>query len=372
MAPNNAFSNLTLPAAAARIRDAIGVKREFMTEALLKPNIVAVGVGFRNRDRQGLKELCIVCCVERKRPLNELRETDRLPAYYGDFRTDIISTGRFTALARAKRALGSGAQTQRVRPVRPGISIGHGDVTAGTFGCVVERNGERLMLSNNHVIANGNRAGLGSAILQPGPHDGGKVGTDAMARLVEFVPIAYDGDISPTDPIDPADPVAPIAPQPPTSTLPGCRPDAQIFRKKPAVIRSAINKPGANKVDCALAKPDGDALITTEILGIGSPRGIATGTLGMLVQKSGRTTGLTRGEIEQIDVTSRVDYGDRVATFSGQLLASSTSAGGDSGAAVLDMSGNVIGLLFAGSATSTLLNPIQSVLDALNVGLVTR
>ncbi len=367
MAPNNAFSSLTLPAAAARIRDAIGVKREFMAEGFLKPNVVAIGVGFRNRDRQGLKELCIVCCVERKRPLNELRETDRLPAYFGDFRTDVIGTGRFVALARAKRALGRGAQTQRLRPVRPGISIGHADVTAGTFGCVVERNGERLMLSNNHVIADGNRARLGSAILQPGPHDGGKTSTDAVARLVEFVPIAYDGDVSTNDPIDPDDPPAPITPQPQ-----GCRPDAQIFRKKPVLVRSAVNKPGANKVDCALAKPDGDALISTEILGIGSPRGVAIGTLGMLVQKSGRTTGLTRGEIEQIDVTSRVDYGDRVATFTGQLMASAGSAGGDSGAAVLDMSGNVIGLLFAGSATSTLLNPIQTVFDALNVGLATR
>jgi S1-C subfamily serine protease len=343
-----------------------------MTEALLKPNVVAIGVGFRNRDRQGLKELCIVCCVERKRPLNELRETDRLPAYFGDFRTDIVSTGRFTALARARRAPGNGAQTQRVRPVRPGISIGHGDVTAGTFGCVVERDGERLMLSNNHVIANGNRASLGSAILQPGPYDGGKAGTDAMARLVEFVPIAYDGDVGAVDPIDPADPPAPVTPQPQDGLPSGCRPDARIFRKKPVVMRSAINRPGANKVDCALAKPDGDALISTEILGIGSPRGIGFGTLGMLVQKSGRTTGLTRGEIEQIDVTSRVDYGDRVATFSGQLMASAGSAGGDSGAAVLDMSGNVIGLLFAGSATSTLLNPIQTVLDSLNVRLVTR
>jgi hypothetical protein len=48
------------------------------------------------------------------------------------------------------------------------------------------------------------------------------------------------------------------------------------------------------------------------------------------------------------------------------------SAGGDSGSAVLDMNKRVVGLLFAGSAgNTTIINPIQAVLNALQVQLVT-
>jgi hypothetical protein len=43
------------------------------------------------------------------------------------------------------------------------------------------------------------------------------------------------------------------------------------------------------------------------------------------------------------------------------------SAGGDSGSAVLDESDRVIGLLFAGSESTTIINRIQNVLEALNV-----
>jgi hypothetical protein len=47
------------------------------------------------------------------------------------------------------------------------------------------------------------------------------------------------------------------------------------------------------------------------------------------------------------------------------------SQGGDSGSAVLDMDLCVVGLLFAGSDLATLINPIQAVLSALDVEVVT-
>jgi hypothetical protein len=52
-------------------------------------------------------------------------------------------------------------------------------------------------------------------------------------------------------------------------------------------------------------------------------------------------------------------------------MATGMSSGGDSGSAVLDMEGYVIGLLFAGSDIATLINPIQLVTDALGVEIVT-
>jgi V8-like Glu-specific endopeptidase len=47
------------------------------------------------------------------------------------------------------------------------------------------------------------------------------------------------------------------------------------------------------------------------------------------------------------------------------------SQGGDSGSAVLNNQKQVVGLLYAGSDTTTLFNPIQDVLTALNIEIVT-
>jgi hypothetical protein len=132
-----------------------------------------------------------------------------------------------------------------------------------------------------------------------------------------------------------------------------------------------INEPGNNTVDCAIAKPLSADLVNPDILNIGIPTGAGTAALGTQVQKSGRTTGHTQDQITQVDVTVSVLYGSQIAIFKNQLMAGAMSQGGDSGSAVLDMDKRVVGLLFAGSDTITIMNPIQFVLEALQVQIVT-
>ena len=60
-----------------------------------------------------------------------------------------------------------------------------------------------------------------------------------------------------------------------------------------------------------------------------------------------------------------------MVTFVDQLMTTGMSQGGDSGSVVLDMDRYVVGLLFAGSDVATMINPIQAVLSALNVQMVT-
>ena len=73
---------------------------------------------------------------------------------------------------------------QRVRPLQPGVSVSHVDVTAGTIGTFARRLSEAgdavELLSNNHVLANENQAELGDGILQPGAYDGGDVPDDLI------------------------------------------------------------------------------------------------------------------------------------------------------------------------------------------------
>ncbi len=312
------------------------MKRQHEANLLRMSNVVAVGVGLKIAGDVQTNEASVVVSVIKKLPLIQLAESAMVPKTLGGVKTDVVETGKIFALQ---------DPTQKMRPARPGISIGHYQITAGTLGCLVELNGEVFILSNNHVLANSNAGQLGDAILQPGPHDGG-TSADQIGTLEQFIPVSFSGP-SPT----------------------GCLPLSSLMRLfGPS---AAVNEPGNNTVDCAIARPLSADLVNPDILNIGIPTGVGSATLGTAVQKSGRTTGYTTGQITQIDVTASVDYGGQIAIFKNQLMAGPMSQGGDSGSAVLDMNKQVVGLLFAGSTSTTIMNPIQFVLDALQVQLVT-
>ena len=304
-------------------------------------NVVATGVGFKIAGDTPTNEPSVVVSVVKKLPAAQLTEASLVPKTVNGIKTDVIETGKIVAFQDPK---------QKMRPARPGVSIGHYQITAGTFGCLVQRDGQVFILSNNHVLANSNAAQLGDPIWQPGPYDGG-TSADQIATLERFIPIGFPGSPPPVEP-------------------PGCAPWASFLKwigGGQSTPTPQINEPGNNTVDCAIAKPLSPDLVTPDILNIGVPAGVGTATLGTQLQKSGRTTGYTTGQITQIDVTVSVDYGGPVATYRNQLMAGAMSQGGDSGSVVLDMTKRAGGLLFAGSDTTTLINPFQLVLDALQV-----
>lgn len=145
----------------------------------------------------------------------------------------------------------------------------------------------------------------------------------------------------------------------------GCRLIGSRTRYRAYRIEAA-----ANLVDAAIARVQREEDVSEEILEVGRIQGLARGELGMRIKKSGRTTGFTQGEIVQVDVTANVQYGaGRVARFTDQLMAGPMSQGGDSGSAVLDADDRLVGLLFAGSPNSTIINRIEHVFTALGLSL---
>src|SRR5207253_1870555 len=96
----------------------------------------------------------------------------------------------------AIRALPSPAAAslrRRVRPLRPGLSIAHPCVTAGTLGGFLRLPDGRLaVLSNSHVLAASGTAAIGDPVLQPGPADGGGP-ADRVATLAAFRRFAVEG-----------------------------------------------------------------------------------------------------------------------------------------------------------------------------------
>jgi hypothetical protein len=312
-------------------------KRRNEARLMRMHNVVAVGIGFKTVGNVRTDQVCVVVSVIKKLPIVQLPEAARVPTAFAGVPTDVVETGAFFALQDPK---------EKMRPARPGISIGHYQITAGTLGCLVQKNGQVFILSNNHVLANSNNAQLGDAILQPGPADGG-TSADQIGTLEQFIPVGFG--ISGC----------------------GCSPFTFLYRLL-GIAKPRVNEPGNNTVDCAIARPLSADLVNPDILNIGIPTGAGIATLGTAVQKSGRTTGHTTDQITQVDMTVSVNYGGtNIAVFVNQLAAGPMSQGGDSGSAVLDMDRKVVGLLFAGSTSTTIMNPIQFVLDALQVQIVT-
>jgi S1-C subfamily serine protease len=327
------------------LEPAIEAKRLYASNLLHRQNVVACGVGLKESEGQLLNEPCVIVSVTHKVPKAQLSPDDLVPQILGSVRTDVQQVGVFRAWQ---------GPTGRYRPAVPGISCGHIDVTAGTFGCLVHRGDDTFILSNNHVLANVNNAAQGDPIIQPGRYDGGTP-DDQIAVLEDWISIQTGVK---------------------ESDCPWATRAASLLNALANVTGSSSRmvalqeQPAENKVDCAIARPLSPDLVQPAIQQIGVPKGVREGQLGIEIQKSGRTTGYTTGRITQIEVTVQVDYQGQMVTFVDQFMATAMSAGGDSGSAVLDMDGYVVGLLFAGSDMATLINPIQDVLDALNVQVV--
>lgn len=281
-------------------------------------NIVGVGISEKIAGESETGEPCVTVYVIAKAPKKEVSSEALVPPSAAGVSTDVVAVGEIVAQP----------YRGRYRPAPGGVSIGHVKITAGTLGCLVKRGTKRFILSNNHVLANSNAAKIKDLIVQPGPYDGGKAPQDVIARLAQFVPIKFGGT-------------------------------------------------AANLVDAAIAAPISPSLVTPKNIWYGKvSAAIAPPQLNVLVKKAGRTTQRTRGRVTGVNASVRVNYGPSgVALFRNQIvIVSLTSApfsqGGDSGSLIVTDAGNKpLGLLFAGSASHTIANPIAAVLAALKVSV---
>ena len=233
--------------------------------------------------------------------------------------------------------------TKRQRPAPMGFSVGHPAITAGSIGArVADGSGNVYVLSNNHVLANSNDASIGDAALQPGPYDGGTAPADQIGTLAAFNTIDFSGGDNTID--------AAIA-RSTTSDLGNATPTDDGYGAPSATIFGDAN---------------GDHVFDDE-----------AALLGLNVQKYGRTTKLTHGQITGINATVTVCYEVffgfciKAARFVDQLVIEpgTFSGGGDSGSLIVTDNGNKnpVALLFAGSSTQTIANRIDLVLNQFGV-----
>jgi hypothetical protein len=103
---------------------------------------------------------------------------------------------------------------------------------------------------------------------------------------------------------------------------------------------------------------------------LGAVKEIGSAEEGMVVKKVGRTTGLTFGKITDVRSSYIItNSAGGKAILSDQILTTSMSKGGDSGAILLDEWNRAIGLLCGGSDDKSVFTPMDEVMNALNITL---
>ena len=102
----------------------------------------------------------------------------------------------------AKKEVTQVEKTDRIRPLKGGISIGHVEITAGSLGGFFWKGNKKYIFSNAHVFHPNpfsNKLPVDRRILQPAPYDGGTE-LDHIANITYYVKI-YDIWESPRCPI---------------------------------------------------------------------------------------------------------------------------------------------------------------------------
>ena len=245
-------------------------------------------------------------------------------------------------------ASNSNQQAQNI-PVKLGTSGGNakdssvqGTLTfccSGTLGALVQRNGTFYILSNNHVLARSDSASIGDAITQPGLIDANcsATGTTTVGNLSQFVNLVTAG----------------------------------------ANVDAALAQIVTGTVDTTGSILSLGATATGTVADPGPPHagnGIVA-SVGESVAKSGRTTGLTCSSVSSISLATSVSYQQGCNTgstfsvnYTNQISVNggSFSSSGDSGSLIVDRTtADPVALLYGGSDTDTVGNPVADVLAAL-------
>jgi hypothetical protein len=341
-----AFAGAPLDNSHAAVRAVMAVQGEVTADWMQQPEVLGTAVGVDANETPAL-------LVYVDRDATNVGEVIRnLPREFRGIGVQIHLTDKFRAFPGNGGGHGGGGggvshTAIQTPPIQLGTSGGwskdlaNGYCCGGTLGSLVQIGSSQYILSNYHVfesdiVSGGNNtvATTGDPIIQPGLID-----VNCSASSAQSV-----------------------------ATL---------------VKKSSL--PNSN-VDCSIAKVvSGKVRTDGAILEIGPLSHLTVAaSINQAVKKSGRTTGLSRSSISGLNATIRVTYDNECAggtaftkTFTGQIVIANKASrflnSGDSGSLMVeDIATNprAVGLLFAGSSTDAIANPIGEVLSFLGATMV--
>lgn len=332
VAPPSGQTDLLMSASNPLFQKAMAIQDKNTAKLMADPDVIGTATTIGEDGRPAI----MVLVLTEKAKLG-------VPTMLDGVGTQVVLTDRIVAMGTAAVS----HTAKQTPPIQLGTSGGwrydlaNGYCCGGTLGSLIQVGTQKRILSNYHVfeadiVLGGNNrvAATGDYIIQPGLIDVACNAANAqnVATLVK------------------------------TSSLPNNNVDCSSA----TIITGMVSEDGA-------------------ILEVGtlSATTIAA-SVGQLVKKSGRTTGLTRSKVSGLNATISVTYENECAggtaftkTFTGQILianrASKFLKGGDSGSLLVqDVTTNpkAVGLLFAGSTSIAVANPINSVLSFLGATMV--
>ena len=324
LADNERVLSLDHPRARAVVALQKNVTHDLMN---LDDGLLGTAVGLNDAG-----DAALVVYVDHGSPMRK-EIINAFPADIRGIPVQIEETDKFVAFAHTAK---------QTPPILLGTSGGwrrdlaNGYCCGGTLGALIKVNGVEYIMSNYHVLegdiasgGNGVVARTGDSIIQPGLVD---VNCNALAAQVVGTLVKV-------------------------SSLPNFNVDVSVARVSSGEVRT-----------------DGS------ILQIGT---ISSSTVGAMinqpVKKSGRS-GLSRSKVSGLNATIRVAYENECGgltaftkTFTGQIIIANSGqkflSSGDSGSLMVeDVNTNprAVGLLFAGSSTRAIANPIREVLQFLS------
>lgn len=284
--------------------------RDYPTREIFEddfPNVKGTALGEHDDE--------LIVFVTKKVPEDELDIDDIVPTEVvidGEtYITDVIAVGIPHGQDAPMATTEPADHQSRHRPIPGGVSIGNSEVGAGTIGHPKLKHvesGDIVGLTNAHV------SGGSDEQYQPAAMDGGD-------EAVSFGTLREASDLDPSEP---------------------------------------------QTTDSALIDVELDQ-VSDEILGIGDLVGFGDvePTFDLTYKKSGRTTGITSGDLRGRDASIRVAYGSDTIRVTGCAVFSRMSAPGDSGSLIgieTDEDGfHATHLLFAGSDQATIAIPLDAV-----------
>jgi hypothetical protein len=335
------FAGVPLDNSHAAVRAVIAAQDEVTPDLMQQPEVLGTAVG---ADANEVPTLVVF--VDRD-AANAGEVIRNLPREVRGTAVEVRLTDKFRAFAGGPGGGGVSHTAIQTPPIQLGTSGGwskdlaNGFCCGGTLGSLVQIGSTQYILSNYHVfesdiVSGGNNtvATTGDPIIQPGLIDVNCTASNAqsVATLVK------------------------------KSSLPNSNVDCSIGK----VVSGKVRTDGA-------------------ILEIGTISHLTVGaSINQAVKKSGRTTGLSRSSVSGLNATIRVTYDNECAggtaftkTFTGQIVIKNRGRkflnSGDSGSLMVeDIATNPrsVGLLFAGSSTDAIANPINQVLSFLGATMV--
>ncbi|MCX6895981.1 MAG: hypothetical protein NTZ16_10890 [Verrucomicrobia bacterium] len=311
----------------------LAVQKSVTADLMKLPGVLGTAVGVDDADTAAL-----VVYVDQDSPARA-DIVRSLPPQIRGVGVKVEMTDKFRAFAKPSGGSTISYTAKQTPPIQLGTSGGwsydlaNGYCCGGTLGSLIQVNGVQYIMSNYHVleadtVSGGNSivATTGQPVVQPGLIDVNCTAANAQAvgTLVKI------------------------------SSLPGANVDVAVAQVTPGMVSASGS-----------------------ILGIGTiSSNTVAATLNKAVKKSGRTTGTTTSSISGLNATVSITYENECAggtaftkTFTGQIVIANKGSrflnSGDSGSLMVEnvaTKPRAVGLLYAGSSSTAIANPINEVL----------